>query len=206
MRRIAYALACGAALGAVMTVSTRAAEQPLAGKLVLVKNHLDPAKRRVKYLAKELASDSTVVGNPLTGGASFSVVMEPAIGVGSQQCFTLPASGWSAIGSLGFKYKAATGTPGAIKRAVIKRTPSGTFLLKVLALGRLGAVDVVPPTRTAAADVRFRLGAGDGYCSVFGGDFKADNVSGFKAKDAPAPGSCGGAFLGCSPSGAFLDG
>ena len=66
--------------------------------------------------------------------------------------------------------------------------------------------DLVPPTRTAEADVFFHIGGGDRYCSVFGGDFVNDGVSQFKAKNAPAPSSCAGVFLVCSPSGAFVDG
>jgi hypothetical protein len=196
----------GAALAVgVLTVPLRAADQTLFGKLVLVKNNLDPGKRKVKYLAKETASSSVVQGNPLTGGATFEIVMQPALGSGSQQCFALPASGWSSAGSIGYKYKDSLGTNGAVKVATIKRTPSGTFILKVVVHGALGSITVEPPTRTDEADVFFRIGGGDRYCSTFGGDFLADAVSAFKAKNAPAPSSCAGAFLLCSPSGAFVD-
>jgi len=184
----------------------RAADQKVAGKIVLVKNNLDPGKRMVKYLAKEIASSRVVAGNPQTGGATFEIVMQPALGSGSQQCFTLPASGWRAVGSLGYKYTDATGANGAVKVAIIKRMPSGNFILKVTANGALGAITVEPPTRTDEADVFFRIGGGDRYCSTFGGEFLSDAVSAFKAKNAPAPSSCAGAFLLCSPSGAFVDG
>jgi len=133
------------------------------------------------------------------------IVMQPALGSGSQQCFTLPASGWSPIGAIGYKYKDATGAHGAVKVATIKRTPSGTFILKLVANGALGSITVEPPARTDEADVFFRIGAGDRYCSTFGGEFLADAVSAFKAKNAPAPSSCAGVFLLCSPSGAFVD-
>lgn len=194
---MAVLLAAGAAV---------AADQQLAGKLLIVRNNLDPSKRLVKYLAKEVASASTVAGSPLGGGATFEVVMQPLLGDGSQQCFALPASGWSPIGSIGYKYKDSTGANGPVKVASIKRTPSGTFILKVIANGALGPITVVPPTRTEEADVFFRIGGGDRYCSTFGGDFLKDAPSQFKAKDAPAPSSCAGAFLLCSPSGAFVDG
>jgi hypothetical protein len=183
----------------------RAADQTVAGKLILVKNNLDPAKRKAKFLAKELGSASTLVGNPLADGATFEVFLKAEIGTDSQQCFVLPPAGWSPISSIGYKYKDASGAHGAVKTAAIKRTPSGTFLLKVVVNGANGPVALQPPTRTEEADVFFRLGDGDRYCAAFGGTYLADNVSAFKAKNAPEPSSCAGAFLVCSPSGAFVD-
>jgi hypothetical protein len=182
---ITMALAVGS-----LAVPAGAADQHVFGKLVVVKNNLDPAKRKVKYLGKEIASGRTVQGNPLTGGATFEVVLQPELGSGSQQCY---------------KYKDATGAHGPIKVASIKRTPSATFILKIVGNGALGPIGLVPPTRTAEADVFFHIGGGDRYCSVFGGDFVNDGVSQFKAKNAPAPSSCAGVFLECSPSGAFVD-
>jgi hypothetical protein len=205
MPRTRIVLTCLALAAALVARPAVAADQKVFGKIVLVKNNLDPAKRKVKYLAKEAASASTIVGNPTVDGATFEIVMEPELGTGSQQCFVLPGAGWSAIGAIGYKYKDVTGTYGPIKVATIKRSPSGTFILKVVANGTLGAITLQPPARTAQADVFFRVAGGDRYCSVFGGDFLADAVSGFKAKNAPAPSSCAGAFLVCSPSGAFLD-
>jgi hypothetical protein len=191
----------------LLAAPARAADQHVVGKLVMVRNNLDPAKRLVKYLGKEIASSRTVQGSPLSGGATFEVVLQPELGSGSQQCFALPASGWSAISSIGYKYRDATGTNGPVKVASIKRTPSATFILKVVANGALGSIVVVPPTRTAEADVFFHIGGGgDRYCSVFGGDFVNDGVSLFKAKNAPAPSACADVSLECSPSGAFVDG
>jgi hypothetical protein len=199
------ALLAAALVLAALAGPLGAADQKVFGKLILLKNNLDPGKRRVKYLSKQAPSGSVVQGNPQSGGATFEIVMQPELGSGSQQCFALPASGWSPIGGIGYKYKDAAGAFGAVKVATIKRTPSGTFILKVVATGALGAITVQPPTRTDEADVFFRIGGGDRYCSTFGGDFLADAVSAFKAKNAPAPSSCAGVFLLCSPSGAFVD-
>lgn len=201
----AVLLACLAAVLGSGLAPAVAADQPVVGKIILVKNNLDPAKRRVKYLAKETPSSVTIQGNPMLGGATFEIVMEPALGTGSEQCFVLPASGWSAIGGIGYKYRDVAGAHGPIRVATLKRTPSGTFLLKIGANGKLAPIALQPPTRTAQADVSFRVNDGDRYCSIFGGHFAADNVSGFKATNAPAPSSCSGVFLGCSPSAAFLD-
>jgi hypothetical protein len=199
-------LLLGAGLAAsVLAWPAGAADQTLFGKLILLKNNLDPAKRRVKFLAKEVASSHVVQGDPRTGGATFEVAMQALLGSDSQQCFSLPAAGWSPIGTIGYKYRDSTGANGPVKVASIKRTPSGTFLLKIVANGKLAPITVVPPIRTDEADVFFRIGGGDRYCATFGGDFQSDGVSAFKAKNAAAPSSCAGAFLVCSPSGAFVD-
>jgi hypothetical protein len=198
-------LACATVSLALLAGPARAADQMLFGKLFFVKNNLDPAKRKVKYLAKEIGGGNTVQGNPMTSGATFEVVMVPLLGTGSQQCFSLPASGWSPISAIGYKYKDATGANGPIKVASIKRTPSGVFLLKVVGNGLIAPITVEPPTRTAQADTLFRISSGDRYCSTFGGTFLNDGVSQFKAKDATDPIACGTGPLVCSPSGAFLD-
>jgi hypothetical protein len=182
-----------------------AADQALVGKLVMVKNNLDPAKRLVKYLAKEKGTGRTVEGNPMSDGATFEIVLQPEIGTLSQQCFGLPGSGWSPISTLGYKYKDQTGANGPVKVAQIKTTPSGTFMLKVIATAKNSPVTLQPPIRTAEADVFFRIVGGDRYCSTFGGVFLNDGVSQFKAKNADAPGACADVSPLCSPSGAFVD-
>jgi hypothetical protein len=196
-----------AALVAVLAASgATALDQTLPGRLLLVRNNLDPARRLVKYVAKVPTPNDVQVRGVGAGGATFEVVLQPEIGVGSQQCFALPAAGWRTINAVTFKYKDSTGAYGPVKAATFKET-SGTFVLKVVAKGTQGPITLQPPTRTAEANVAFRVAAGgERYCSTFGGDVLQDGVSAFKAKNAPDPASCAGAFLLCSPSGAFVDG
>ena len=52
----------------------------------------------------------------------------------------MPASGWSAISTLGFKYKDPRGDYGPVKVASIKKTPSGTFMIKAKLFGKNGPV------------------------------------------------------------------
>src|SRR5262245_6291840 len=111
-------------LGAVVLLGTTAlaADQLVPAKIMLVKNNAtDVTKRKISFKVKENASAATVEGDPTTGGATFHVVLSP----GGDQCFTLPASGWSNISDLGFKYKDPQLANGAVKVASIKKTPSG---------------------------------------------------------------------------------
>src|SRR6185369_12987348 len=95
------------ALGAVALLGTTAlaANQLVPAKIVLVKNNAtDVTKRKITFKVKENASAATVMGDPMSGGATFHVVLSP----GGDQCFTMPSSGWSPISDLGFKYKDAS--------------------------------------------------------------------------------------------------
>jgi hypothetical protein len=203
-RLIAFGL--GVALLALAAAPARADDQTVFGMLLVVRNNLDPTKRLVKYLGKEIVHSPTVVGNPLANGATFQIVLEPELGSGSQECYTLPASGWRPISTLGYKYTDGTGANGPIKVATIKRTASGTFILKLVATAAHQPITLVPPIRTAKGDVGFVIGGGDRYCSTFGGMIVSNGVSQFKAKHATQPFACAAALSSCgSPSGAFLD-
>ena len=77
----------------------------------------------------------------------------------------MPASGWAPIGTIGFKYKDATLANGPVKVAQIKKTPSGTFLIKVLMKnGGPASIEVAPGNPTASYATNFTLGTGDEYC------------------------------------------
>ena len=121
-------------------VPAYAAQQLVATKTLLVKNPPSGA-RKVVWKAKETGSTATVIGDPTVDGAMLALVLTP----GGSQCVSMPASGWSAIGTVGFKYKDSPLANGPVKVALIKKTPSGTFLLKAL----LTAVQ--PPSRSRRA-------------------------------------------------------
>ena len=204
-RLIAFGL--GMALLAAGASPARADDQTVFGALLVVRNNLDPGKRLVKYLGKELVHSPTVQGNPVSDGATLEIVLEPQLGTGSQECYTLPAAGWRPVSTLGYKYTDSMGANGPIKVATLKRTASGTFILKLVATAAHQPITLVPPLRTAKGDVAFAIGGGgDRYCSTFGGTAVSNGVSQFKAKNATPPISCAAALSGCaSPSGAFVD-
>jgi cysteine-rich repeat protein len=163
-----------------------AAQQLVATKTILVKNPPSGA-RKVLWKVKETAA--TVMGNPITqGGATLHVQLNP----GPDQCVSMPASGWSAIGSIGFKYKDMTLANGPVKVASIKKTPSGNFLLKALLKnGGPTSITVVPANPSTSYATNFTLGVGDEYC---GGTVSAspnpNNATTFKVSDDGPPASC----------------
>jgi len=170
-----------------------AAQQGAAAKKLLVKNP-PSGNKKIVYLSKN--TSSTVVGDPSLNGATFGIALTP----GGTQCVTLPASGWSTT-SVGFKYKDPQLANGPVKVALIKATPSGNFLLKVIA--KSGAITVAPGNPTASYGTNFSINSGDEYCASTGtGTVKKNDDKTFLVKDdtgVACTTSC------ASPSGAFID-
>jgi hypothetical protein len=180
-----------------------AADQLVPTKILLVKNPPgDAAKRKVTFKVKQNVSAATVVGDPMLGGATLHLVLTD----GGDQCFTMPASGWSPISTLGFKYKDPSLANGPVKVASIKKTPSGTFLIKTVLKGS-GAttIDVVPGDPTASYATNLTLGGADSYCTGTGtATPKPNDDKTFKVVNDTAPASCAASAC-ASPSGAFVD-
>jgi hypothetical protein len=137
---------------------------------------------------------------PTTNGATFNAKLD-----GVTQCFHLPASGWSmAHGGRDFNYADPTGAHGAVKSAKLSRSINGTFKARVVALGKLGPLNISPPNPGQRGDAHFRVTGGTALCgSTAGGIIVKNDNKAFKVKEAPAPASC--QVAACSPSGAFLD-
>jgi hypothetical protein len=196
----ARAIAIVAAVG-LGAVAAYAADQTNPTKLFSITNPrtADPAKRRLLFTSKEGPdSANTVVGDPTLTGAKLRVSLRG----GAAQCFDLPASNWSQIGPLGYRYKDFDG-PGAVTAASIKKTPSGIFLVKLRLSGRTGPLDVVPVAGATGFDTNLSLGDGDDYCAGGATPLGAtDTDRAYKVKGVGAPASCG--VAACSPSGAFL--
>jgi len=145
-----------------------AATQSVLGKKFQVKNPDagDSTKRKVIALARERASSATIVGNPLTDGAVVQVIANGA--TDSDHTFNLAKEGWSAIGTVGFKYSSRI-PGGAVRSALLKRTPSGMFMIKLVVQGRGGPIVVVPPNPGDDGGFILKLTGGDSYCVAFGG-------------------------------------
>jgi hypothetical protein len=132
---------CSLASGAA-----HAATQAVLGKKLQVKDTPGhPTKRRVSATAQEPGSANTVVGNPMATGATLQVIANG--GTDSNQTFDLPSSGWSPIGSLGYKWSNRNQPPTPVRSASIKRTARGTFRLKIDINAASGTVDIVPESR-----------------------------------------------------------
>jgi len=144
------------------TMVAGAAQQGTAAKKLLVKN---TATRKILYKAKN--DTGTVVGDPTVGGATFNLQLTTGGTGGGTQCFSLPSTGWSAISTLGFKYRDPQLVNGPVKVAQIKATPSGVFTIKVIAKGDGITVTPGDPSTTSYA-TNFSVSAGDEYCGSSG--------------------------------------
>ena len=176
-------------------------EQYLPTKLLIVKNPGPATSRKIIYKVKELAPNaSEVEGDPIADGAKLKVKLD-----GNTQCFNLPAgANWSAISTIGYKYKDPSFTNGPVKVAIIKKAPSGVFLVKTIIMSTVHPITVVPPNPGVQADTNFTIGSEKQYCgSSAGGTINPNSDKTFKVKASPAPAGCG--VTPCSPSGAFLD-
>jgi hypothetical protein len=180
-----------------------AADQLVPAKILLVKDKAgDPTKRKIAFKVKQNASAATVVGDPTVSGATLRVALTP----GGDQCFSLPASGWTPISTIGFKYKDPTLANGPVKVGSIKKTPAGVFLIKAILKGSgATSIDVLPGNPTTSYATNLALGGGDSYCAGTGTATPNPNdEKTFKVVNDTAPASC--AVTACaSPSGAFID-
>ena len=165
-----------------------------AGQLVptrtlLVKNpQIGP--RRLLWKVREAASAAVILGDPTTDGATLHVVLTP----GGDQCFTMPSSNWTTRGALGFRYRDATLENGLVKSAEIKKSPSGTFVLKAVVVDSV----ILPGGPTTSYATNFTLGTGDEYCGGTAGAVpNPNNSTTFKVTNDAAPAAC---VLSCTPT------
>src|SRR5262245_11892992 len=133
-----------------MVPVARAADQTVLGNVLVLKNPSTPDKRKITVKAKETASDATLVGDPVASGATVTVSAGGA--TPSNETYALPTGVspstsrpfWTGDAAAGFRYSDPRGENGPVKSAQI-RLAGGVFQIKVLAFGKLGPVDVVPP-------------------------------------------------------------
>ena len=204
------ALSVLAALGFAALVVSRAmpafaADQPVLGKKLLIKNNTDPTKNKTVILIKADAA----LGGPITAPGDQPVTGKVCV-VGASNDSTLDVTDdgdpgeWATIGG-GFKYKKGAGTAGDPCKVVLIK---GGKLVKAVCKG----VDVDYDVNNGGPiNVALKAG-GEKYCAAFGvtggcTDTK-DGSDGktYLSKNCTLDGNCA-AFAGtaCSPSGAFLD-
>jgi hypothetical protein len=163
MRKGPVAVVLGLALLALGAVPSHAALQLLLGKKFLVKDPGVATSRKVVASAKETASLATIIGNPTVDGGTLRILANGT--TGSDQTFDLPAAGWSALGTIGYKFLgSAVASP--VKKVLLKKSTGGTFLLKAVVKG---SISLVPPNTGTDGGIELILGGGDIYCVGFGG-------------------------------------
>jgi len=137
-------------------------------------NSLDATKRKITLSATEKASDDTVVGNPTVGGGSLEVRVSG--GTPSSQTYNLPTGNsnitgkpfWSAISTIGFKYKDPKGENGPVKALSYKKTPAGVFKIAVAISAKFQPVTVLPPNPGSDSCSLLTINGGDTYSVAIG--------------------------------------
>ena len=128
-----------------------AADQTILGNQLVVKNPSTPDGRKVVVKAMEAGSPDTIVGNPTAPGATLSITVNGA--TPSAQTFSLPGGTspvtgkpfWHGDAVRGFTYEDSKGENGSVKVVQLKKSSGGVFQIKAVAVGKLGAIAVVPP-------------------------------------------------------------
>jgi acetyl esterase/lipase len=173
-----------------------AADQTVLGQVLLLKNPSTPEKRKVSVTAKETATDNTLVGDPVAGGATATVTANGTSPSG--QTFALPTGTspttgrafWTGDAVKGFSYKDPKGDNGPVKTAKIK-IRNGTAEIRVVIDAKRGPVSVVPPNTGTDGCVVFTIGDGDSYNVQFGsGQVKNAGSVLFKVTKPTTQGAC----------------
>jgi cysteine-rich repeat protein len=142
----------------------------ILGKKLIIKNPTGAEENRLVIgLAKETSTDVPGISEP-AGGATLTVSGNG--GTNTSQTYVLDASGWTPLGSVGFKYSGPTGTDGdPVLKVIAKRTPGGVALIKFILKGTVGtqSVDVLPPNLGDAGGFVLDITGGHKYCVAFGG-------------------------------------
>jgi len=193
-----------------------ASSRPILGKSAIIRDPVGiESSRDVIVLAKETATDigPSILGDPTTTGATLRVTVNGT--ADSDQTYSLGASGWRAIGTVGYKYFGPTDIDGdPVKKVLLKRTAGGTALLKVILKGGVGtqSLDVVPPNLGDDGGITLSIPGGGTYCATFGGAaggtevrddgriWKVTNATAQGCQNVPPSGGvCDDAVMVCDP-------
>jgi cysteine-rich repeat protein len=166
-----------------------AADRPVQGDRLLLRDHANVARRAVRFTAlRDLAVDPTTGGDPRTLGATLEVTGQTG-GDGSSGSIALAASRWVGIGappgSKGYKYVDGARTVG-ITLVILKAGKFGGTLRVVGGGGNWPYL--VGGPQGGPIDVRLTIG-GDVYCARFT-SFDTNQVGKVEALNAAAPASC----------------
>jgi len=201
MRQVRIAFV-GLGMALAVASGSFAASQTILGSKLIVKDPkpgVDPSKRKVTFSAKEVASPNTLVGNPVSSGATLQIIANG--NNDTSQVFSLPQGTnsrgkpfWKGIGPIGFKYNDNLGDQGPVTRVSIKRAPNGNFSIRGLILGRNGTVNVLPPNPGTDGFAVLLLGGGDTYCVQYGPEgISKNNLDKFWMTKRPQMEGCPGA-------------
>ncbi len=178
-------------------LTLHAGDQTVLGNQFLVNDGGTALKRKITITAKEVATNNSVAGDPVTNGATVTITANGT--TPSSQIFTLPVGMspitgtpfWSGDATKGFKYKAPKGENGPLTGAQIKRSSRGVFTMKITVNSKFGAVSVVPPNNGTDGCALLDLIGGDTYSVAFAsGVITNKGPKQFKVKKPTTQGSC----------------
>ena len=180
----------------VCPVVVHAGDQMVLGSLLLVKDAGTATKRKIIIKAKEDASDNTIVGDPVTNGATLAITANGTSS--SSETYTLAAgtspSGkpfWEGSATKGFTYKDPTGKNGPVKIAQIKKAASGVFRISAVLSGKIGSISVRPPNSGTNGCALLAINGGDTYSVKFAdGTVDDKGAKLFKVTDPATQGTC----------------
>ncbi len=204
-------LAIVAALATCLDIATgHTAIQTILGSRLSVsdpKPGVDATKRKIVGQGREKASGDTVVGDPTVDGGTLTVFLRGAATTSQQ--FAMPAAFWRQT-STGFTYKDGSGANGPVTTARIARSASGTFRIKVIAVGKTGDISLVPPNPGSSGCFRLALGGGDTYDAFLPAPPNAtvtrNDATAFSSKNALSEGACTACGNGIREVGEECDG
>lgn len=180
--------------GAVPPV--HAADKPIAGTKIVLRDPVLQTQRRFNFLSKDSAITFGSNGDsdtPTVNGASV-LLFNP---VSSEcQCIVLPAGGW-AIGGAGnrYLYRDPSLSVSPVKLALIKDRK-----LKVVATGTGLTGVTLDELAQGEIAVHYTSGTGSKLCADFGaGTVRADQPGAFIALNAAPPAACLPEPAACTP-------
>jgi hypothetical protein len=149
-------------------IEVYAAQHPILGRKVVLRNPGDEASRRGIFAGRDAgAEESGIVGDPSVNGATLRLIANGA--TSTDQVFVLPAAGWRTM-SNGFKFvHSGLGVP--VQSLRLRVASSGRASFRVDVRGNIGGLDLdgVPPNPGTDAVAVLEIHGGDTYCTSLGG-------------------------------------
>lgn len=185
---------------------------PILGRKLIVRDPNSSEERRtVIVVGKETATDVGTLSDPTAGGATIQLIASGATSTAAT--YTLDAAGWVPVGN-GYRYAGPT-TGDPVKQVLLRKTPTGVALLKVVLRGNTGTQDlsVRPPVPGDEAQLLLDVTGGDRYCVSFGGaaggtetqdtatQWKVINATAEPACSTSSLPACSGEFTPCGTCG-----
>lgn len=131
-----------------------AADQILLGKMIAVREGAAGGERSLVIVGREQATDVPAISDPRLAGATLTIVAAGATTTTESRALVL--TGWTPVGTSGYRYALTTGTPSV--RVAARRTAGGLAMVKVVVRG---AGPVQPPNPGDEGGVLLAVAGGD---------------------------------------------